>query len=323
MPYSTHLVMISLAVVCAALAVICALSVYRNYRLRSELRRVTAESDRNLSALHRRNQLDSAKDEFISNVSHEIRTPLTSIYGTLALLSSGKVGKLDDTASHLLRIATTNTERMVRLINDVLELERAESGGGLPMEARRCVLGELVRRSVDTMAAMAGQAGVKLEIVAENDPLAPIAFRGDPDRIEQVLCNLLSNAIKFSPAGSAVRLLSSTDGSNFELRVEDSGRGVPTDKLESIFGRFHQVESGDRTRKGGSGLGLAICRSIVVQHGGTIQAERNDAYGSTRAGTTFVIRMPRLMPEEISRATIPTIGPMLVVSEPARRATGS
>ena len=260
-------------------------------RLNAELASALREAQHRQNALEERRELDTIKDEFISTVSHELRTPLTSIRGALGLLSSGVMGKLDDKAANLLRIASTNTDRLVRLINDILDLERMESGRA-PLHIRRCALHELVLQSVDTMTALAEAAQVRIDVVPE--PASdPIVFDGDPDRIQQVLCNLLSNAIKFSPAGSSVRVLTGADGSNFILRIEDVGRGVPQDKIESIFDRFNQVEPGDARQKGGTGLGLAICRSIVAQHAGSIWAERNDSHGSARPGTTFSLRLPR------------------------------
>jgi signal transduction histidine kinase/CheY-like chemotaxis protein len=285
-------------------------------RLNMELATALRESQHRQSALDERKELDTIKDEFISTVSHELRTPLTSIRGALGLLSSGLMGKLDDKAANLLRIASTNTDRLVRLINDILDLERMESGRA-PLQIRRCVLHELVVQSVDTMTALAEAAHLRLVIVPEPAGDA-IVFDGDPDRVQQVLCNLLSNAIKFSPAGSSVRVLTGIDGPSLVLRVEDTGRGVPHEKLESIFDRFGQVEPGDARLKGGTGLGLAICRSIVAQHHGTIWAERNDALGTDRAGTTFSLRMPRIVaPAAIVAANLQTEGAILVVDDDA------
>jgi len=266
------------------------------------------------SALNARTELDTIKDEFISTVSHELRTPLTSIRGALGLLSSGIMGKLDDKAANLLRIANNNTDRLVRLINDILDLERMDSGLS-PLHARRCALHDLILQAVDTMNAMAQASHVKLEIVPEPQD-NPIAFDGDPDRIQQVLCNLLSNAIKFSPAGSSIRMLSGVDGQDFLLRIEDHGRGVPVDKLESIFDRFGQVEASDARQKGGTGLGLAICRSIMAQHNGSIWAERNDSHGSHSPGTTFTIRMPRITAvDSILPLPVKPEGAILVVDD--------
>ncbi len=263
----------------------------RSRQLQTELDRLTGEAAQFRTDLRQRTELDTVKDEFISTVSHELRTPLTSIRGALGLLSAGLMGKVDDRAANLLRIASTNTDRLVRLINDILDLERMDSGNA-PIRLRPCSLRELVRQSVDTMGAMAQEAGVHLQAATGNHS-GTVLFEGDPDRLQQVLTNLLSNAIKFSLPGSTVLVETSTDANDLVVRVQDAGRGVPADKLESIFGRFHQVEPADSRGKGGTGLGLAICRSIVNQHGGDIRAERNDTRVPGAPGTTFTVRLPR------------------------------
>src|ERR1700723_2573744 len=148
--------------------------------------------------LTQRSELDTLKDEFISTVSHELRTPLTSIRGALGLLSSGIIGDVDAKALNLLRIAVTNTDRLIRLINDILDLQRMESGRAT-LQLRRCSLTELLDQAVDTMTAMAEGAGVRLRVRSLSEQLqTQVYFDGDPDRILQVLTNLLSNAIKFS-----------------------------------------------------------------------------------------------------------------------------
>jgi CheY-like chemotaxis protein/nitrogen-specific signal transduction histidine kinase len=271
------------------------------------------ESLQHQTALQQRKQLDNLKDEFISTVSHELRTPLTSIHGALGLLSSGKGGVVDEKAANLLRIANSNTERLVRLINDILDLERMESGRA-PLQIRRLELREVVAQSVETMRSMAEKSAVTLEIVPEPAE-TPIAFDGDPDRIQQVLTNLLSNAIKFSPREGSVSVSTASDGENLVLQVVDAGRGVPQDKLESIFDRFGQVEASDARQKGGTGLGLAICRSIVAQHGGTIWAERNDTTGKG-PGTTVILRLPRYSNvEQMAALPAASEGSILVVDD--------
>jgi len=227
-----------------------------------------------------RSDLDTLKDEFISTVSHELRTPLTSIRGALGLLSAGLLGNVDPKAQNLLRIASSNTERLIRLINDILDLERMESGRA-PLSLRRCSIVDLAREAVDSMTGMADTAAVRLELTSKAGRDA-IYFDADSDRILQVLTNLLSNAIKFSPEGSAVLVEIDAHADSLLVKVVDHGRGIPADKLEKIFDRFQQVESSDASKRGGTGLGLAICRSIVQQHGGAIWAERNlDAPGTT------------------------------------------
>jgi signal transduction histidine kinase/CheY-like chemotaxis protein len=241
--------------------------------------------------LSHRSELDTLKDEFISTVSHELRTPLTSIRGALGLLSSGIIGDVDAKALNLLRIAVTNTDRLIRLINDILDLERMESGRA-PLQIRRCSLRDLAQQAIDTMTPMADANSVHLGL--EPSSIAHVAypeslfFDGDSDRILQVLTNLLSNAIKFSPVASTVRIYTEATSDSILLKVVDEGRGIPSDKLDTIFDRFQQIEPSDARQKGGTGLGLAICRSIVQQHSGSIWAQRN-----LGPGTTLYVMLPR------------------------------
>ena len=252
--------------------------------LAAQLTNVREEQHQDKIQLSQRSELDTLKDEFISTVSHELRTPLTSIRGALGLLSSGVIGDVDAKAQNLLRIAVTNTDRLIRLINDILDLERMESGRA-PLQIRRCSLRDLAQQAIDTMTPMADANTVHLALEPSN--MANIAypealfFDGDSDRILQVLTNLLSNAIKFSPVASTVRIHTEATSDSILLKVVDEGRGIPTDKLDSIFDRFQQIEPSDARQKGGTGLGLAICRSIVQQHSGSIWAQRNLGLGST------------------------------------------
>jgi CheY-like chemotaxis protein len=225
--------------------------------------------------ISQRYALDRMKDEFVSTVSHELRTPLTSIRGALGLLSSGMLGAINEKAANLLRIALSNSERLVRLINDILDLERTQSGRE-PLAFRPVQLGEIVRQAIDGMQPVADEAGVLLI-----HDKTQVEITADSDRLLQVITNLLSNAVKFSPPNSAVSVMLRSGASGVTLSVIDQGRGIPADKLEVIFGRFQQVDASDSRQKGGSGLGLAICRAIVLQHTGRIWAERNPVRGST------------------------------------------
>ncbi len=225
--------------------------------------------------ISQRYALDRLKDEFISTVSHELRTPLTSIRGALGLLSSGILSDLNGKAANLLRIALTNSDRLVRLINDILDLERIQSGRA-PLAFRTVQLAEIVRQAIDGMQPVADAAGVQLI-----HDTTQVEIAADPDRLLQVLTNLLSNAVKFSPPNSAVSVMLRPGITGVTISVIDHGRGIPADKLEAIFGRFQQVDASDSRQKGGSGLGLAICRTIVLQHSGRIWAERNPVRGST------------------------------------------
>jgi DNA-binding response OmpR family regulator len=243
--------------------------------------------------ISQRYALDRLKDEFISTVSHELRTPLTSIRGALGLLSSGILGELNDKASNLLRIATTNSDRLVRLINDILDLERIQSGRA-PITFRGVQLSQVVHQAIDGMQPVADAAGVLLI-----HDTTQVEVSGDVDRLLQVMTNLLSNAVKFSPPNSTVSVMMRPGPTGVTLAVIDQGRGIPADKLESIFGRFQQVDASDSRQKGGSGLGLAICRTIVHQHSGRIWAERNPVRGST-----FRVYLPyQQVPGRFSAAT--------------------
>jgi PAS domain S-box-containing protein len=225
--------------------------------------------------ISQRYALDRLKDEFISTVSHELRTPLTSIRGALGLLSSGILGELNDKSANLLRIATTNSDRLVRLINDILDLERIQSGRA-PISFRPVQLWQVVHQAIDGMQPVADAAGVQLI-----HDTTQVEVSGDTDRLLQIVTNLLSNAVKFSPPNSTVSVMMRPGSTGVTLSVIDQGRGIPADKLETIFGRFQQVDASDSRQKGGSGLGLAICRTIVQQHSGRIWAERNPVRGST------------------------------------------
>src|SRR6266566_7109652 len=260
--------------------------------------------------LTHRSELDTLKDEFISTVSHELRTPLTSIRGALGLLSSGVIGDVDAKAQNLLRIAVTNTDRLIRLINDILDLERMESGRA-PLQIRRCSLRDLAQQAIDTMTPMAEANTVHLVLepftVAQAAYPEALFFDGDADRILQVVTNLLSNAIKFSPVASTVRVHTEATSDSILLKVVDEGRGIPTDKLDTIFDRFQQIEPSDARQKGGTGLGLAICRSIVQQHSGSIWAQRN-----LGVGTTLYVMLPRTA--RSTDITAPTALPAALVA---------
>lgn len=214
-----------------------------------------------------RRAAERAKNEFVSVVGHELRTPLTSIHGALGLLRAGLLGELNPRGKQMVEIAAHNTDRLVRLINDILDIERLNSGK-VDLTLQDCDVAVLAERSLEVMRSMADRAGVRLTLDAP-----PAAHRVDPDRIEQTLTNLLSNAIKFSPAGSEVMLSVRADADDLTVQVRDQGRGIPEADLERIFDRFQQVDGSDARDKGGTGLGLAICRTIVEQHGGRIRAE--------------------------------------------------
>lgn len=219
--------------------------------------------------------VERMKDEFISVVSHELRTPLTSIHGSLGMLASGLLDAEPETGKRLLEIAVDSTERLVRLINDVLDVERIESGK-ITMAKQICNAADLMNNAANVMQAMAEKFDITLSVRT-----IPAQLYADPDRIIQTLTNLLSNAIKFSPRGAIVGLAVEHQGNQIVFQVKDQGRGVPSDKLETIFERFQQVDASDSRNHEGTGLGLAICRSIVQQHGGRIWVKSKLGEGST------------------------------------------
>lgn len=222
-----------------------------------------------------RHQVERMKDEFIAIVSHELRTPLTSIYGSLSMLASGLLDPTSIKGQRLLSIAVDSTDRLMRLVNDILDIERIESGT-VTMVKAIWLVGDLMAKAIDVVQPLADDAGIYLQV---SDSGGQVWV--DADRLIQTFTNLLSNAIKFSPAGSTVWFTSTKQNGRMLFQVRDCGRGIPPEKLELIFERFHQVDVSDSRNNEGTGLGLAICRSIIQQHGGRIWAESELGVGST------------------------------------------
>lgn len=221
-----------------------------------------------------RRAMERLKDEFVSTVSHELRTPLTSIRGALGLLGSGALGVLPHKGMRMLQIATTNTDRLVRLINDILDIERLDSGK-IELRCAAVDAQQLIVQAVDGIQAMADTAGVTIALAPFQQSICV-----DSDRIVQTVTNLLSNAIKFSPPGTTVTISGEPQGAMLIVKVADRGPGIADDMRELIFERFKQIDASDARVKGGSGLGLAISSSIVTAHGGSIGTEKNGDQGS-------------------------------------------
>ncbi|MDZ8050945.1 MAG: PAS domain S-box protein [Aulosira sp. ZfuVER01] len=235
-----------------------------------------------------RREIERLKDEFVSVVSHELRTPLTSISGALDLLAGEVLLAEPEEAQRMLNIAASNTDRLVRLINDILDIERIESGK-VQMTPEICDAGDLMTESIEIVEEMAEQAEVTLSVLPLSAPIW-----ADPDRIIQVFTNLLSNAIKFSPPGSTICLSGEVlAAKRIRFQVKDQGRGIPAEKLESVFERFGQVDASDSRQKGGTGLGLAICRSILQHHNGQIWVE-----STLGEGSSFFFTLPLLSEDE-------------------------
>ncbi|MGA9382810.1 MAG: ATP-binding protein, partial [Phormidium sp.] len=219
--------------------------------------------------------IEQMKSEFISIVSHELRTPLASIRGSLGLVAAGVLDDDAEAAKEMLEIAAIEADRLVRLVNDILDLERLELNK-VTLDSQWCDANNLMQQSVQALRHLAEESQITLQL----EPIS-IQIWADPDRIIQTLVNLLSNAIKFSPPESTVKLSAQEQSDRILFQVQDCGRGIPADKLETIFGRFQQVDASDSRTKGGTGLGLAICRNIVQQHGGRIWVESVLGEGST------------------------------------------
>jgi signal transduction histidine kinase len=209
-------------------------------------------------------------------VSHELRTPLTSVRSSLGLLALGTAGKLSEQAQKLVAIAERNTVRLVELINDILDLERLDSGR-VQLSLTPVPLQPLLTRAVETVTPLAREKGVPLEETARGPDITVMA---DEERVVQVLVNLLANAVKFSPHQGRVSILAEPDAEWATISVSDEGPGVPAEWRERIFEPFQQVEGSDSRAKGGSGLGLAVCRAIVERHEGRIGVEPRDPSGS-------------------------------------------
>jgi PAS domain S-box-containing protein len=225
--------------------------------------------------ISKRKALERMQSEFVSIASHEMRTPLTSIHGVLKLLAANRLGELTPKGSEMTQIALRNTDRTIRLINDVLDLERMESGRETIVK-QVCNSAELIRQAADTIREMARNEEITIEIEAME-----LELWADPDLILQTLTNLLSNSIKFSPPYSTVTIAVREHENLALFSVIDRGRGIPSDKLDVIFERFQQVDASDSRKKGGTGLGLSICRHIVNKHGGQIWVESTLGQGST------------------------------------------
>ncbi len=246
--------------------------------------------------MEQRQSVETLKDEFIGIVSHELRTPLTSMQGALGLLAMGLMDDEPEQMKQMIEIASIETERLVRLVNNILDLDKLDAQSN-SLEQEWCDANTLIQRAIDVMTGSAAAAGVDLVLECPS-----LEIWVAPDRIVQTLTNLLGNAMKFSPPNSSVsievteideplsdrtarfdsvRQAPTTLTRQIRFAIKDCGRGIPADKLETIFNRFQQVDSSDSRDKGGTGLGLAICKSIVEQHQGKIWVESDWGRGST------------------------------------------
>jgi PAS domain S-box-containing protein len=228
-------------------------------------------------------RIDRMKSEFVSTVSHELRTPLTSIRGSLGLVSGGIAGELPEKAKALVEIAKNNCERLIRLINDILDSEKIESGK-MRFELQPADLVPVMEQALAANEGFAAQHRVQLVLRTHSAPLRVLI---DTDRMIQVVTNLLSNAIKFSPAEGEVTVVLRRSEGRVRVEISDKGPGIPEEFRKRIFQKFSQADSSDTRQKGGTGLGLNISRAIVESMDGNIGFSTE-----SQAGTTFFFDLP-------------------------------
>lgn len=215
-----------------------------------------------------------AKQEMIAMLTHDLRTPLTTIQHVLEMLSLGSTGKLNERGTKLCAAAELSATRMLALIKDLLDIEKMKAGM-MKLQKQEIDVALLFEQAHHSTAGFADEQGIRVSM-QDTDLFVVV----DQDRIVQVLVNLISNAIKFSQVGGLVSVYAETEGSMVRISVKDEGRGIPADKLATVFERFQQVQKGDSLQKGGSGLGLAICKAMVELHGGTIGVTSEPGTGS-------------------------------------------
>ena len=254
-----------------------------------------------------RKEMDRLKSEFVSTVSHELRTPLTSIKGSLGLVVGGALGAVPEKAQGMVDVAHKNTERLINLVNDILDMEKLQSGR-MEFDFQVLDFSGLVTEAVETNKGFAEQHGVTFALAE----LAPeLMVRGDGDRLTQVVANLLSNAAKFSPEGGEVEILVARRDGMARVSISDHGPGIPEKFRDRIFERFAQADASDTRQKGGSGLGLNISKSIVEKHGGTIGFDTK-----VGAGSTFYFDLP--VQGEPKEKEIPAIAPRVITGDDIR-----
>jgi len=224
-----------------------------------------------------RKRIEKMKNEFVSSISHELRTPLTSISGALSLVVSNVLGTLPSPVMDMLSIAHKNSQRLILLINDLLDMEKLLAGK-MVFDMQRQPVYPIIEFSVTALNTVAAQAQVHLMIESVTPDVAIVV---DNQRLQQVITNFLSNAIKFSPADSTVKVALTQDNHHIKIAVIDKGMGISEEFRSRIFQKFSQADASDSRRRGGTGLGLAISKELVERMGGTVGFESTCGQGST------------------------------------------
>jgi CheY-like chemotaxis protein len=245
-------------------------------------------------------RIDRMKTEFVSTVSHELRTPLTSIRGSLGLIAGGMAGVLPEAAKGLVEIAKNNCERLIRLINNILDTEKIESGK-MKFELKVVELQSLVAQAITANEGFAAQHQVSIALITAGEA---VRVNADSDGLTQVLTNLLSNAVKFSPSGGSVDVSVARNEDRVRVEIRDHGPGIPEEFRARIFQKFSQADSSDSRQKGGTGLGLNISRAIVERLGGTIGFDTDAG-----VGTVFFFELPEWRERPTAVAGSVSLGP--------------
>lgn len=253
---------------------------------------------------------ESIKNEFVSVVSHELRTPLTSIRGALGLLAGGVAGALPQSAQQMIDIARKNSDRLVLLINDILDIEKIESGK-MRFELKPLRVHDLLANALEQNQAYGETLGVKLALEVEPS-IGGLQIEGDEDRLQQVLSNLISNACKFTPSGGTVHLQAKAHNGQARIIVLDEGPGVPPEFVPRLFEKFAQADASSTRKQGGTGLGLAIARAIIEKHGGVIQYLPPE---EGQGGACFAVDLP-LTSEAVEVAPPPARRVLICEDEP-------
>ncbi|WP_126455512.1 PAS domain S-box protein [Sulfuriflexus mobilis] len=238
-----------------------------------------------------RKRIETMKNEFVSTVSHELRTPLTAIRGSLGLLTAGVVGELPPKAMDMLKIATNNTERLLILINDILDMQKITSGK-IAFKFLNIPLTAFLEQVVRDNETYAREHHASIRLVKSIDGARVYA---DKDRLMQVMANLISNAAKFSPEGDVIEISMARHNDRLRISVTDHGEGIPEEFKDKLFDQFTQSDTSTTRKKGGTGLGLSISKIIIEKHGGEI-----DFVSEMGIGTTFFVDLPELSSDEIN-----------------------